>query len=100
MFCRKSVLRNSTKLKGKHLRQSLFFDKVAGLRPVTLIKKEALAHRFYRTPQVTASRLNRKVKKKGSISLHRIRLAFKLNVKNQVNKYKKNSHTADKSGAK
>ena len=30
---KKDVLGNFTKLTGKHLRQSLFFNKVAGLRP-------------------------------------------------------------------
>ena len=33
MFCKKGVLRNFTKFTGKHLCQSLFFNKVAGLRP-------------------------------------------------------------------
>ena len=54
------VLRNYTKLTGKHLCQSLFFDKIAGLRPATLLKKR-LWHRrfsvnfakFLRTPFVT-----------------------------------------------
>ena len=32
VFCKKGVLRNFTKLKGKHLYQRLFFNKVAGLR--------------------------------------------------------------------
>ena len=35
----KGVLRNFTKFTGKHLYQSLFFNKVAGLRPATLLKK-------------------------------------------------------------
>ena len=35
----KGVLRNFTKFTGKHLCQSLFFNKVAGLRPATLLKK-------------------------------------------------------------
>ena len=39
MFCKKGVLRNFVKLTGKHLCQSLFFNKVAGLRPATLLKK-------------------------------------------------------------
>ena len=42
---RKGVLRNFTKFAGKHLCRSLFFDKVAGLRPATLLKK-ALAQVF------------------------------------------------------
>ena len=55
VFCKKGVLRNFTKFTGKHLRQSLFFNKVAGL-----IKKEALAQLFsckfsYRTRPVAAS---------------------------------------------
>ena len=41
VFCKKGVLKNFTKLTGKHLCQSLFFSKVAGL-----IKKETLAHVF------------------------------------------------------
>ena len=39
VFCEKVVLRNFTKFTGKHLWQSLFFNKVARLRPVTLLKK-------------------------------------------------------------
>ena len=57
VFCKKGVLRNFTKFTGKHLCQSLFFNKVAGLRPETLLKKRLL-HRcfplnfgkFLRTP--------------------------------------------------
>ena len=36
---RKDVLRNFVKFAGKHLCQSLFFNKVAGLSPATLLKK-------------------------------------------------------------
>ena len=36
---KKSVLKNSVKFTGKHPRQSLFFNKVADLRPATLLKK-------------------------------------------------------------
>ena len=39
VFCRKGVLRNFEKFTRKHLRQSLLFNKVAGLRTVTLVKK-------------------------------------------------------------
>ena len=39
LFCKKGVLRNFTKFTGKHLCQGLFFNKVAGLRPATLLKK-------------------------------------------------------------
>ena len=66
MFCKKSFPRNFAKFTGKHLRQSLFFDKVSGLRPATLFKK-TLAQVFscefceiskstfsYRTPPVAA----------------------------------------------
>ena len=53
----KGVLRNFVKFTGKHLCQSLFFNKVAGLNPATLLKKR-LWHRcfpvnfakFLRTP--------------------------------------------------
>ena len=42
VFCKKGVLRNFAKFTGKHLCQSLFFDKVAGLRLQAriFIKKE------------------------------------------------------------
>ena len=39
VFCKKGFLRNFAKFTGKHLCQSLFFNKVAGLRPATLLKK-------------------------------------------------------------
>ena len=62
MFYKKSVLRNSTKFTGKHLCQSLFFNKVADLSPATLLKNrfwhrcflvnfvKFLRTPFYRTP--------------------------------------------------
>ena len=34
MFCKKGVLRNFAKYTGKHLCHGLFFNKVAGVRPV------------------------------------------------------------------
>ena len=57
---RKGVLRNSAKFTGKHLCQSLFFDKVVGPRAATLLKKR-LWHscfsvnfaEFLRTPFLT-----------------------------------------------
>ena len=45
MFC-KNVLKNFAKFKVKHLCQSLFFNKVAGLRSATLLKK-TLWHRCF-----------------------------------------------------
>ena len=63
---KKGVLGNVVKFTGKHLWQSLFFNKVAGPRPATLLKKR-LCHRcfpvsfmkFLRTPflQNTSGRL-------------------------------------------
>ena len=38
MIYKKGVLRNFTKFTGKHLFQSLFFNKIAGLKPPTLLK--------------------------------------------------------------
>ena len=78
VLCKKSVLRDFGKFIGKHLCRSLFFNKVAGLSPATLLKKrlwpcnfiqkETLAQVFscefckismntfsYRTPPVAAS---------------------------------------------
>ena len=59
---KKCVFRNFAKFTGKRLCQNLFFDKVAGLRPATLLKKRPwhrcfpvifvkfLRTTFYRTP--------------------------------------------------
>ena len=46
VFCKKGVLRNLAKFTGKHLCQSLFFNKVAGPRPAILLKKR-LSHRYF-----------------------------------------------------
>ena len=46
MFCKKIVLKNFVKFTGKHRCQSLFFNKVAGLVPATLLKKR-LWHRCF-----------------------------------------------------
>ena len=45
-FIKKGVLRNFVKFPGKYLYQSLFFNKVAGIRPATLLKKR-LWHRCF-----------------------------------------------------
>ena len=68
VFCKKGFPRNFAKFTGKHLCQSLYFNKVRSLRPGTLIKIETLAKVFscefceiskntfsYRTPPGTAS---------------------------------------------
>ena len=60
VFCKKGVLGNFAKFTGKHLCQSPFFNKLAGLRAATLLKKR-LWHRcfpvifleFLRTPFFT-----------------------------------------------
>ena len=66
VFCKKSVLKNFTKFTGKHLCQRLFFNKVAGLRAATLLKKRHWQRcfpvnftKFIRTPflQNTSGRL-------------------------------------------
>ena len=67
LFCKKSALENFPKLTGKHLFQILLFNKVVGIRSVTLLKKR-LRHRvfpvnfvkfsrtpFFRTPLAAAS---------------------------------------------
>ena len=46
VFFRKGVLRNFSKFTGTHMCLSLFFNKVAGLRPATLLKKR-LWHRCF-----------------------------------------------------
>ena len=40
MFCKKGVLKNFTKFTEEYLCQSLFFNKVAGLKPTNLLKKK------------------------------------------------------------
>ena len=49
VFFKKGVHRNFAKFIGKHLCQSLLFNKVAGLspEPYNLIKKETLAQVFF-----------------------------------------------------
>ena len=46
VFYRKGVLRNFAKFTGKHLWQSLFFNKVAVLRAATLLKNTLWHRRF------------------------------------------------------
>ena len=68
VFCKKGVLENVAKSTGKHLYQSLFFNKVADLNLRLYKKAKILAQVsfckfceifkdifFYRTPPVTAS---------------------------------------------
>ena len=57
VFYKKGVPRNFAKFIGKQLCQSLFFNKVAGLRPATLLKKRLWRRcfsvnfaKFIRTP--------------------------------------------------
>ena len=53
VFCKKGVIGNFAKFTGKHLWQSLFFNKVVGLRPTFCkIYKNTF---FHRTPPVAAS---------------------------------------------
>ena len=40
LFCKKTVLKNFAKFTGKHLRRSLFFNKVEVLQRETLLKKK------------------------------------------------------------
>ena len=39
VFCKNGVVRNFAKFTGKRMCQSHFFNKVAGLKPATLLKK-------------------------------------------------------------
>ena len=56
VLCKKVVLRNSAKFTGKHLCQSLFFNKAAGLCCIFCeISKNTFS---YRTPTMAASVLN------------------------------------------
>ena len=46
VLCKKTVYRNFAKFTGKHLCQRLSFNKVAGLRPATLLRKSVWYNRF------------------------------------------------------
>ena len=54
VFCKKGVLRNFSRFTGKHLCQSLFFNKVVSESPVSVsfLKKSPF---FHGTPLVAAS---------------------------------------------
>ena len=54
-FCKKGVLKNFAEFLGKHLYQSFFFNKVAGLRPATLLRQR-LWHRCFPVNFVKFSR--------------------------------------------
>ena len=58
MFCKKGVLKNFAKFTGKHLSQSLFFHKVADLRPQAFFCEFCEIFNntfFYRIPLVAAA---------------------------------------------
>ena len=59
VFCKKDVLRNFAKFKGKHLCQSLFFDFIRKETPVQVFSCEfcetSKNNFFHRTPLVAAS---------------------------------------------
>ena len=91
---KEGVLRNFAKFTGKHLCQSLFFNKDAGLRPATLLKRDSGArvflwvlrnfyeHLLYRTPLDDCFCLKNKQKKKyvcirGIISLIVMKMKMK-----------------------
>ena len=68
VFCRKGVLRHFEKFTGKHLCQSLLFNKVAGLRTVTLLKKRfwyscfpVNFSKFLKTTSITETPVNQLV---------------------------------------
>ena len=77
VLCKRGALKNFAKFTEKRLCQSLFFNKVTGLSPATLLKKK-LWHRcfpvnfakflrtpfFYRTPPVIASDMTREPPKR------------------------------------
>ena len=57
LFYKKGVPKHFTKFTGKHLCLSIFFNKVAGLSPATLLKKDSdtgaflwILHLFYKQP--------------------------------------------------
>ena len=88
VFCKKGALRNFTKFTRKHLYQGLFFNKVAGLRPATSLKKRPWQRCFpmnfvkfsrapfsHRTHLVAASELRQSIQERTNQNL--CRAAFK-----------------------
>ena len=78
VFYQKGVFRNFAKFKGKHLSQSLFFNKAAILRSATLLKKR-LWHRcfpmnFCKISRITFSYKTPPVAASGIISVRNSRL--------------------------
>ena len=57
VFCKKGGLKNFAKIHTKHLYQSVFFNKNAGLRPGILLKKRL----WYRCFPMSFAKLLRKV---------------------------------------
>ena len=93
VFCQKDVLRNFVKFTWKHLCQSLFFNKVSGLKPqaCNFIKKETLAQVFFcefceiskntfscRRPLVAASAFSMNARKSFVLNLKSLCLSFHL----------------------
>ena len=71
MFVKERVLKNFVKFTEKHLFQSLSFNKVAGLRPVTLLKKR-LWHRCF---PVNFAKFSRTARVAACVSQIRLRFA-------------------------
>ena len=97
MFCKKGVLRTFEKFRRIYLCQGLFFSKVAGLKPATLLLlKKRLWHgwfpvnfaKFLRTPLVAASVTYRNILINFIVTLF-IRCKFKwaISVKYQLHLY-------------
>ena len=55
VFCKKGAFETFAKFNGKHLCQRLFFNKVAGLRPATLFKKDSSTGAFLQTCEIFTS---------------------------------------------
>ena len=79
---RKGVLRNFTKFTGKHLYHSLFFNKVTGLSPTTLLKNRPWHSyfpvnfvKFLRTPFLQNTSWRLLLKKKGFLNQHVIKVS-------------------------
>ena len=79
MFYKKVAIRNLTKFTGKDLCQSLFFNKVAGLRPATLLKKRLWYRcfpvnfvKFLRTPFLLLKKLTQPELRRAPVSVMNI----------------------------
>ena len=72
VFCEKGVLKIFVKFTAKHLFQSLYFDKFAGLRPATLLKMRLWKSHFLMNCAKLRCRHDGPIRRRGDVPLRRL----------------------------